>query len=45
VLEHRVLPAVVEVQVRVDDEVDVTRRHVDVGERVGDRAVDHPPVG
>ena len=44
VLEHGVLAAVVEVQVSVDHQADVARGHVQVGERVRDRAVDHPPV-
>jgi len=44
VLEHGVLAAVVEVQVGVDDQADVGRAHVQLGQRVGDRAVDHAPV-
>ncbi len=44
VLEHGVLAAVVEVQVGVDDQADVGRAQVQLGQRVGDRAVDHPPV-
>jgi hypothetical protein len=40
VLEHGVLPAVVEMQVGVDDQADVTGRHVVLVERIGDRAVD-----
>ncbi len=43
-LEDGILPAMVEVQVGVDHQVDVGRAHVQIGERVGGRAVDHPPV-
>jgi hypothetical protein len=35
---------VVEVQVGVDHQPDVSGAHVQVGQRVGDRTVDHPPV-
>src|SRR5262249_33615724 len=45
VLEHRVLAAVVEVQVRVDHELDVARHQVVLGQRLGGRPVDHAPVG
>src|SRR5262249_37918097 len=44
VLEHGILAAVVEVQVGVDDQADVRRRHVQPGERVGGGDVDHAPV-
>jgi hypothetical protein len=42
--EDRVLAAVVEMQMRVDHQIDIARGHVQPGERVRDRAVDHPPV-
>jgi hypothetical protein len=37
--EHGILPAVVKVQVSVDNQVDVTGRHVVLVERIGHRAV------
>src|SRR5206468_11380820 len=33
-----------EMQVGVDDQVDVGRAHIQLGQRVGDRRVDHAPV-
>jgi hypothetical protein len=44
VLEHRVLPAVVEVQVSVDDQVDVTGDQAQAGQGHGGGDVDHLPV-
>jgi hypothetical protein len=38
--KHGILPAVVKMQVSVDDQVDVTWRHVVLVERIGHRAVD-----
>ena len=43
--EDRVLAAVVHVQVGVDDQRDVTGNQVVVPQRLGGRAVHHPPVG
>ena len=42
--EHRVLAAVVEVQVGVDHQRDVGGGHVQLGQRAGRRDVDHAPV-
>ena len=42
--EDGVLAAVVEVQMSVDHQVDVCRAHVELGQRVGHRPVDHAPV-
>src|SRR5262249_24457460 len=42
--EDRVLAAVVEMQVRIDHQIDIGRAHVDVTKRVGDGAIYHTPV-
>jgi hypothetical protein len=44
VLEHRVLAAVVEVQVRVDDQVDVAGDQAETAQGVSGGDVDHLPV-
>ena len=44
VLEYRVLPAVVEMQVRVNDQADVAGREVKFVQGVGNRPIDNPPV-